>query len=42
MVKQHEDTAFGSSEIKKIVSEEVKPLLEKLTELVDMLPISSS
>jgi len=37
MVKQHEDTAVGSSEVKKIVSDEVKPLLEKLTELVDKL-----
>ena len=37
MVKQHEDTAVGSSEVKKIVSDEVRPLLEKLTELVDKL-----
>jgi hypothetical protein len=33
MVKQHDDTALGSSEVKKIVSDEVKPLLEKLTDL---------
>ena len=37
MVKQFEDSAASSSEVKKIVSDEVKPLLEKLTELVDKL-----
>jgi len=37
MVKQYEDTSIGSSEVKKIVSDEVKPLLEKLTEIVDKL-----
>ncbi|HMK32239.1 MAG TPA: hypothetical protein VK431_01305 [Nitrosopumilaceae archaeon] len=37
MVKQFEDSAASSSEVKKIVSDEVKPLLEKLTEIVDKL-----
>jgi hypothetical protein len=37
MVKQFEDSIASSSEVKKIVSDEVKPLLEKLTELVDKL-----
>ena len=37
MVKQFEDSAASSSEVKKIVSDEVRPLLEKLTELVDKL-----
>jgi hypothetical protein len=37
MVKQFEDSTPSSSEVKKIVSDEVKPLLEKLTELVDKL-----
>jgi len=37
MVKQFEDSAASSSEVKKIISDEVKPLLEKLTELVDKL-----
>ncbi len=37
MVKQFEDSTPNSSEVKKIVSDEVKPLLEKLTELVDKL-----
>jgi hypothetical protein len=37
MVKQFEDSVASSSEVKKIVSDEVKPLLEKLTELVDKL-----
>ena len=37
MVKQFEDSAASSSEVKKIVSDEIKPLLEKLTELVDKL-----
>ncbi|HSD05173.1 MAG TPA: hypothetical protein VLB45_05410 [Nitrosopumilaceae archaeon] len=37
MVKQYEDTVASSSEVKKIVSDEVKPLLDKLTELVDKL-----
>ncbi|MBI1829151.1 MAG: hypothetical protein HY222_07485 [Thaumarchaeota archaeon] len=37
MVKQFEDSAPTTSEVKKIVSDEVKPLLEKLTELVDKL-----
>jgi hypothetical protein len=37
MPKQYEDTIAGSNEVRKIVSDEVKPLLEKLTELVDKL-----
>ena len=37
MPKQHEDSIASSTEVKKIVSEEVKPLLDKLTELVDKL-----
>ncbi len=37
MVKQFEDSSPTSGEVKKIVSDEVKPLLEKLTELVDKL-----
>ncbi len=37
MVKQFEGSSPTSSEVKKIVSDEVKPLLEKLTELVDKL-----
>ena len=37
MVKQYEDSSPSSSEVKKIVSDEVKPLLEKLTEIVDKL-----
>ncbi|HEV2193456.1 MAG TPA: hypothetical protein VGR54_07570 [Nitrosopumilaceae archaeon] len=37
MVKQFEDSIASSSEVKKIVSDEVKPLLEKLTDLVDKL-----
>ena len=37
MVKQYEDSTPSSSEVKKIVSDEVKPLLEKLTEIVDKL-----
>ena len=37
MVKQFEDSVASSSEVKKIVSDEVKPLLEKLTDLVDRL-----
>jgi len=37
MVKQFEDSAASSTEVKKIVSDEVKPLLEKLTEIVDKL-----
>lgn len=37
MTKQHEDAAAGSREVKTIVSGEIKPLLEKLTEIVDKL-----
>lgn len=37
MPKQHEDSIASSTEVKKIVSEAVKPLLDKLTELVDKL-----
>ena len=37
MTKQHEGTLPTNSEVRKIVSDEVRPLLEKLTELVDKL-----
>ena len=37
MPKQYEDNVASSSEVKKIVSDEVRPLLEKLTELVEKL-----
>ena len=37
MPKQFEDSAPTTGEVKKIVSDEVKPLLEKLTELVEKL-----
>ena len=37
MVKQFEDTTPSTTDVKKIVSDEVKPLLEKLTELVEKL-----
>lgn len=37
MPKQFEDSAASSSEVKKIVSDEVRPLLDKLSEIVDKL-----
>ncbi|MBI3841740.1 MAG: hypothetical protein HY295_01115 [Thaumarchaeota archaeon] len=37
MPKQYEDNVASSSEVKKIVSDEVRPLLDKLTELVEKL-----
>jgi hypothetical protein len=37
MTGQEEGSAPTNSEVKRIVSDEVKPLLEKLTELVDKL-----
>lgn len=37
MTKQFEDSAAGKSDIKEIVSNEVRPLLEKLEEIVQRL-----
>ncbi|MDE1726728.1 MAG: hypothetical protein KGH89_05630 [Thaumarchaeota archaeon] len=37
MVRQEEGSVPTSYEVKKIVSDEVKPLLDKLAELVDKL-----
>jgi len=37
MTKQYEDSAPTTNEVKKIVSDEVRPLLDKLTELVEKL-----
>lgn len=37
MTKQFEDSAAGKSDIKEIVSSEVKPLLEKLEEVIERL-----
>lgn len=37
MVRQDESTSPTSTEVKKIVSDEVRPLLDKLTDLVDKL-----
>ena len=37
MPKQFEDSAPTTGEVKKIVSDEVRPLLDKLTEIVDRL-----
>lgn len=37
MTKQFEDSTVGKSDIKEIVSTEVKPLLEKLEEIVERL-----
>ena len=37
MPKQFEDSAPTTGEVKKIVSDEVRPLLDKLTELVEKL-----
>ncbi|MFZ1076301.1 MAG: hypothetical protein WAN47_02595 [Nitrosotalea sp.] len=37
MTRQEEGSAPTNSEVKRIVSDEVRPLLEKLTELVDKM-----
>ncbi len=37
MTKQFEDSAAGKSDIKEIVSNEVRPLLEKLEQVVERL-----
>lgn len=37
MTKQFEDSTAGKSDIKEIVSNEVRPLLEKLEEIVQRL-----
>ncbi|HEU03738.1 hypothetical protein LCGC14_2182740 [marine sediment metagenome] len=37
MKKQFEDSVAGKSDIKEIVSNEVRPLLEKLEEIVERL-----
>jgi hypothetical protein len=37
MARQEEGNTPTNTEVKKIVSDEVRPLLEKLTELVDKL-----
>ena len=37
MVKQFEDSVAGKSDIKEIVSSEVRPLLKKLEEIVERL-----
>ncbi len=37
MTKQFEDSPIGKSEIRDIVSKEVRPLLEKLEEIVERL-----
>ena len=37
MTKQFEDSKVGKSEIRDIVSSEVKPLLDKLEEIVERL-----
>lgn len=37
MTKQFEDSAAGKSDIKEIVSSEVKPLLEKLEQIIERL-----
>ncbi|MGI0047793.1 MAG: hypothetical protein ACREBB_11505 [Nitrosotalea sp.] len=37
MVRQEEGNIPTSSEVQKIVSDEVRPLLDKLTEIVDKL-----
>ncbi len=37
MTKQFEDSVAGKSDIKEIVSNEVRPLLEKLEEIVQRL-----
>ena len=37
MVKQFEDSVAGKSDVKEIVSSEVRPLLKKLEEIVERL-----
>ncbi|HET6517525.1 MAG TPA: hypothetical protein VFG25_04815 [Nitrosopumilaceae archaeon] len=37
MTKQFEDSTAGKSDIKEIVSSEVKPLLEKLEQIIERL-----
>lgn len=37
MVRQEQGSMPTSAEVKKIVSEEVRPLLEKMTEMVDKM-----
>lgn len=37
MTRQEEGNVPSSTEVKKIVADEVKPLLEKLTELIDKM-----
>ena len=37
MTKQFEDSAAGKSDVKEIVANEVKPLLEKLEEVIERL-----
>ncbi len=37
MTKQFEDSTVGKADVQDIVSKEVRPLLEKLEELVDRL-----
>ena len=37
MTKQFEDSAAGKADVKEIVSNEVKPLLEKLEEVIERL-----
>ncbi len=37
MTKQFEDSTVGKADVRDIISKEVRPLLEKLEELVDRL-----
>jgi len=37
MPKQFEDSVASTNEVRKIVSDEVKPLLDKITELVEKI-----
>jgi hypothetical protein len=37
MPKQFEDSVASSNEVRKIVSDEIKPLLDKITELVEKI-----
>lgn len=39
MTKQFEDSTVGKSDIKEIVSNEVRPLLEKLEQIVERLEV---
>ncbi|MGI0011704.1 MAG: hypothetical protein ACREAE_09930 [Nitrosopumilaceae archaeon] len=39
MPKQFEDSVASSNEVRKIVSDEIKPLLDKITELVEKIEI---